>query len=367
MRIAAFLIGGGVFLVDVVTKWWVKTTPALHYYPVVDGLFTIRYVRNEGIAFGLFHDLDSSWKPFVLAAIAVAACGAVIYYLWTTPRHERLTFLGLGLLLGGILGNFTDRVMHHYVVDFLLLHWQDRFVWPTFNVADAAISCGVALILFRTVVLEARRGRQAAALLPFIWLSAAGRPVAWTAEEIVDRLQDRYGQLQTLRADFEQTLRSRGVSQTERGFVIMKRPGRMYWEYTDPAVKYFVADGNRSFFYVPAERQVIVSRLDLESGDSPLGFLLGKGDIRRDFTVELEPEAPSGAPVIRLTPRHPHPEFIYLEIEIDPETWLISRLTVAEPVGQEVEYRLTGLRQNVQVPERQFKLKWAPDVEVIEQ
>ncbi len=366
MRTAAFLIGAGVFVTDLLTKWWVKTTPALHYYPVIDGLFTIRYVRNEGIAFGLFHDLDASWKPFVLAAIAVVACAAVVYYLWTTPAHERLTFLGLGLLLGGILGNFTDRVLHHYVVDFLLLHWQDRFIWPTFNVADAAISCGVALILFRTVVLETRKGPQALALIPLMWLGEVSA-VAWTADEIVDRLQARYDQLQTLRADFEQTLRSRGISQTERGFVIMKRPGRMYWEYTDPAVKYFVADGSRSFFYVPAERQVIVSRIDLESSGSPLGFLLGRGNIRRDFAVELEPGAPPGTPVVRLTPLQPHPEFTHLVIEADPETWLVQRLTVVEPVGQEVEYRLSGLRQNVQVPDRQFKLRLAPDVEVIEQ
>lgn len=365
MRTLAFLIGAGVFVADLLTKWWVKTTPQLHYYPVIDGLFTIRYVRNEGIAFGLFHDLDSSWKPYVLSAIAVVAVIAVVYYLWTNPPHERLTFLALGLLLGGILGNFVDRALHHYVVDFLLLHWRDKFLWPTFNIADASISGGVALIMFRTFVWEAWAKRQAAMMMGLVPL-VAPIPV-WDAEQIVDHLQSRYEQVRTLRADFEQTLRSRGISQTEKGFLIMKRPGRMYWEYTEPTVKYFVADGTRSFFYVPAERQVIVSQLDLVAGDSPLTFLLGKGDIRRDFAVALEPDLSATAPVIRLTPRVPQPEFTYLILEADPQSWLIRRLTVVEPVGQEVEYSLTGLQENVQVPDRQFRLEVASDVEVIEQ
>lgn len=365
MRTLSLLLGVGVFLADIGTKWWVKTTPWLHYYPVIDGLFTIRYVRNEGIAFGLLHDLESAWKPHVLSAIAVLAVIAVLYYLWTNPPEERLTFLALGLLLGGILGNFTDRVMHHYVVDFLLIHWRDRFLWPTFNIADAAISTGVGLILFRTFIWELwERRRQVAAVVPLLPL--AGLAPAWDAETIVDRLQSRYEAVETLQADFEQTLRSRGISQTERGFLILKRPGRMYWEYQEPAVKYFVADGTRSFFYVPSERQVIVTRLDLADGDSPLSFLLGKGDIRRDFEVSLALDG-GDAPVIRLTPRTPQPEFTHLVLEADPETWLIRRLTVVEPVGQEVEYFLKDFRQNIPVADRQFRLNIGAGVEVIEQ
>lgn len=150
MRLFAIISGLLVFLVDLVTKWWVSNTLALHYYPVVDGLFTIHYVRNEGIAFGLFHSFESNWKPVVLSIMAIIAVVIVLYYIWQTPPEERRVFVSLGLLLGGILGNFVDRLVHGYVVDFLEFHWQDAFSWPTFNIADAAITTGVILIIYES-------------------------------------------------------------------------------------------------------------------------------------------------------------------------------------------------------------------------
>jgi len=123
---------------------------SLYYYPVVDGLFRIRLLRNEGIAFGLFHSFESNWKPIILAVMAVIAVIIVLYYIWQTPEDERRVFAALGLLLGGILGNFVDRLTNGYVVDFLEFHWGDVFSWPTFNIADAAITTGVLLIIYES-------------------------------------------------------------------------------------------------------------------------------------------------------------------------------------------------------------------------
>ena len=125
MHRLAFILGAGVFLLDILTKWIVKNSLALHYYPLIDGFLTLQYVRNEGIAFGMFRDLQNEWKPLVLSVIAVAAIVVVCYYVLTLPRNDRLTFLALGLLLGGIAGNFLDRAMHGYVVDFVTLHIHD--------------------------------------------------------------------------------------------------------------------------------------------------------------------------------------------------------------------------------------------------
>lgn len=150
MRLLAIIIGFLVFAVDLVSKWWISNTLALHYYPVLDGIFTIHYVRNEGIAFGLFHSFESQWKPVVLSLMAIIAVVIVLYYIWQTSAEERLVFASLGLLLGGILGNFVDRLFHGYVVDFLELHWQDAFAWPTFNIADAAITTGVILVIYES-------------------------------------------------------------------------------------------------------------------------------------------------------------------------------------------------------------------------
>ena len=150
MRLLSFLVAIGIFGLDLSTKWYVKNSAALHYHPVIDGLFTLRYVRNEGIAFGLFHTLDSPWKPIVLSALGVMAIAVVFYSLWTTPRHHTRLFWSFGFLLGGILGNFTDRLVHGFVVDFIELHWRSLFYWPTFNVADAAITLGVFAILWES-------------------------------------------------------------------------------------------------------------------------------------------------------------------------------------------------------------------------
>ncbi len=147
IRLRTLCLGLLVFLLDTASKYWVKTTPWLHDYPVIDGFFTIQYATNEGIAFGFFHDAQSPWKTPLLAVMAVVAIGMVLYYIWSTSTKERLVFVSLGLLLGGILGNFVDRLLHQSVVDFLKVHWGARYVWPTFNFADSAITTGVLMIL----------------------------------------------------------------------------------------------------------------------------------------------------------------------------------------------------------------------------
>ena len=149
-RASALFLGASVLVFDLASKWWVKNTPALHHYVVIEDFFKIHYVRNRGVAFGLFHSVDSIWKPVILSVLALLALVFVLYYIWNTPAGQLRQALPLGLLLGGILGNSIDRLMHQSVVDFIEVHWQSRFVWPTFNLADAAITCGVFVVLYDT-------------------------------------------------------------------------------------------------------------------------------------------------------------------------------------------------------------------------
>jgi len=372
MRVFAISLGGLVFLTDLVTKYIVEKTIWLHYYPVIDGILRIQYVRNRGIAFGLFNNTEHDWKPLILAAVAVIAFGMVVYYLFTVNRQDRVTLLALGFLMGGILGNFADRVINQYVVDFVTLHLWDHFTWPTFNVADMAITAGVGLMLYRTL-FESDGVSSVPLVLPLAFLVT---PQPLPGNEIVARLQQKYEQIESFRAHFEQTFRSRGITQVEKGVVMMKRPGRMFWEYQDPAPKYFVADGKKTYFYVPAEKQVLVSDLDLSKADSPLLFLLGRGEIDHDFFVSREQpdEDPSGdtsaAPgvlCLRLTPKLPQSDFSYVLLEVGAQDFLIRKLTVVEPIGQENEYLLTDFEQNVRIPDQQFRLKIPSNVEVVEQ
>ncbi|HLV00741.1 MAG TPA: signal peptidase II [Acidobacteriota bacterium] len=370
MRILALVIGLCVFLADLFTKQLIKNSPWLHNYTVIEDFVTLQYVRNEGIAFGLLHGVESVWKPILLSCIAAVAVGIVLYYILKLPRESYLSFASLGLLLGGILGNFVDRLLHHHVVDFVTLHWRDAFVWPTFNVADAAITTGVVLILWQSLFSQpvAERSFSSIVALPLLMTPS---PVVVSPQEVVQQLQQKYEGIETLQANFQQTLRQTyGEDRTESGILLLKKPGLMYWEYQNPTQKYFVADGKKTYFYVPRDKQVMIWDMRLEDTRSPLMFLLGEGDIARDFEAhyeETEDPLVEGHLLLRLTPREPHPDFSYLILEVDPASHLIYRLSVIEPVGQRNDYILTNIQQNVTIPDQRFHVDVPSGVEIIQQ
>jgi len=384
MKLLAITTAVVVLALDLLTKWWVKNTAWLHYHRVIDGFFTIHYVRNEGIAFGLFHANPSVWKPVILSFLAAAAAIMVLYYIWTSTPAERGVQLFLGLLLGGILGNFSDRLWRGYVVDFLEFHWQDRFAWPTFNVADAAITCGVAAILYQGFFgsesagrASSRPGRRNSGSLGAILLAGAlsapllGESPAPGPQEIVDRVQERYEKVKSFSADFRQVFQSQGIyfeSDWGEGILLMKRPGKMYWEYQRPTRKLFVADGKQTFFYVPSENQVTISDLDPETADTPLLFLLGPKRIRDDFLVQFETgEEPLDESnlLLRLTPIRARPEFNHLLLELSPQTFLIHKLSMVDPVGNRNDYIISRFRENVKIRDKQFHLELPDGVEII--
>jgi signal peptidase II len=141
-----------VLFLDRWTKWLIVTRLFLNQtILVIDGFFNITYVRNTGVAFGILDPVQSSVKSSVLAVLTVAAVTAVIVYSWRTPVSRKLLQVGLSLILAGALGNLYDRVNYGYVVDFIEVYFRS-FRWPSFNIADSAITTGVALLaleLFR--------------------------------------------------------------------------------------------------------------------------------------------------------------------------------------------------------------------------
>ncbi len=140
-----------IVLFDQATKLWVWSGFLLgEKRPVIPGLLNLRYVRNDGAAWGLF-----SGQRWPLIAVSLFMLALLIRH-----RHELVAFgrsgvVTLGLLCGGIVGNLLDRLRYAYVVDFVDLHWGTRH-FPAFNVADAAISVGVALYLWLTLRAELR-------------------------------------------------------------------------------------------------------------------------------------------------------------------------------------------------------------------
>ena len=135
-----------VVFLDRSTKWLIDTRLLLNQtIEVIDGLLNITYVRNTGVAFGIFDPVQSPLKSTILALLSVAAViGVIVYSLRTSPTQRSLQ-VALSLILAGALGNLYDRVLYGYVIDFIEVYFRD-YRWPSFNVADSAITCGVALL-----------------------------------------------------------------------------------------------------------------------------------------------------------------------------------------------------------------------------
>jgi signal peptidase II len=135
-----------VVLCDQISKLYVAAVMWPHQsITVIERYIDITYVRNPGGAFGLFARADR-WmlRPLLLGLSAVAAVIILLIYR-STPTDRLLVRLAFSLILGGAIGNLIDRIRFDEVIDFLDVHWR-HYHWPAFNIADAAISVGVACL-----------------------------------------------------------------------------------------------------------------------------------------------------------------------------------------------------------------------------
>lgn len=135
-----------VTVVDQWTKLWIVRHFALYEARAVHAdFFHIVHVRNTGVAFGFLSNLDPAWvNPLLIAATAFAVI-AVLAYLYHLPGRGPAP-CGLGLVLGGAVGNLIDRARFGYVVDFLDVHLRG-YHWPAFNAADIGITVGIVLLV----------------------------------------------------------------------------------------------------------------------------------------------------------------------------------------------------------------------------
>ena len=136
-----------VLVIDQITKTLCWMNIPLHArVPVLGNVFSLTHVHNRGMAFGFFNTAQAGWVRWALVAVAIAAV-AIIWSYARTESTQRSVALAFGAILGGAIGNLTDRLLYGYVIDFVLLHWN-RYEFPAFNVADSAITMGgIALFL----------------------------------------------------------------------------------------------------------------------------------------------------------------------------------------------------------------------------
>jgi signal peptidase II len=148
MKYRYYLVALLILVVDQATKWIANTNlRPRHAVEVIPGYLRFSRVYNSGVAFGLFDNSDYFWKPYALSALAVLAVVVILIYSWRIPAERKLLNLALAIVMSGILGNFIDRIVRGYVVDFIELHIHEIFYWPTFNVADSSITVGIVLLL----------------------------------------------------------------------------------------------------------------------------------------------------------------------------------------------------------------------------
>ncbi len=139
------LVSAAVVWADMATKQWASEVLVLYRPHELFSWLSMTLAHNYGAAFSFLSDAGG-WQRWLFTALAAVVSMGLIVWVLRLPRREWLTGLALALVIGGALGNLADRVQLGYVVDFIDVHYGN-WHWPAFNVADSAISCGVALLL----------------------------------------------------------------------------------------------------------------------------------------------------------------------------------------------------------------------------
>ena len=146
----------GIVVSDQITKAFVRRALELHEsIPVIPDMLALTRVHNTGAAFGMFNAMEFPGKTIVLTIVATIALAGVAWYAASIPTGDRLARFGVAGILGGAIGNLIDRATAGYVLDFVDASWQGWHFWA-FNVADAAISIGVVLMILDLVGLGRR-------------------------------------------------------------------------------------------------------------------------------------------------------------------------------------------------------------------
>jgi signal peptidase II len=127
---------------------------------VIQGFFDLTYVRNTGAAFGFLGDAHHTFRQVFFLSIPPIAVFIIILFLYNLPETEKLEIYALSIISGGAIGNYIDRLRFGYVIDFLDFHYQNKYHYPAFNVADSAIVSGViilTLLMFRKKPEETKK------------------------------------------------------------------------------------------------------------------------------------------------------------------------------------------------------------------
>jgi len=154
MKMIYYVIALFVIAIDQISKWLiVKNMELGTSIPIIDNVLYITSHRNRGAAWGILE--NKMWFFYIITVIFVAF---IVFYMKKYAKTDRLLGISLGLILGGAIGNFIDRVFRQEVVDFIHVYIFS-YNYPVFNIADSALCIGVVLIIIQTV-LEGKKAKE---------------------------------------------------------------------------------------------------------------------------------------------------------------------------------------------------------------
>ena len=209
------------------------------------------------------------------------------------------------------------------------------------------------------------------ALVSVLAASVPVRSAEGTAAELAQSLQRKYDTIRDFSADFVHNYKSGALKKqvTEKGRLLIKKPGKMRWEYTAPEPKLFVSDGVKIYSYIPQDKQVVVTSVPPDdSASGPALFLAGKGNLLRDFTASLA-EVPSGMPpgtrALKLVPRKPQPDYDWIVLLVDQTTLGLRGLMSADAQGGTSTFSFANLKENVNLADKEFAFQMPRGVDVV--
>ena len=209
-----------------------------------------------------------------------------------------------------------------------------------------------------------RGGLIVAATLLSAILCAQQRPLS--AHDLAQKVDSHYNQLHSLKAGFTESYEGMGIRRTESGTLLLLKPGRMKWEYSQPAGKLFLLDGTFAWFYSRGDSQVQrISAKELDDLRSPLRFLLGHTQLERELSnLTLAPVA-GGRFTLTGQPKGQEKRVARLTLTVTSDG-TITGIEIEEPDGALTRFAFTGEQPNAPVPAEAFRFKAPAGVPVVD-
>ena len=183
-------------------------------------------------------------------------------------------------------------------------------------------------------------------------------------KEVVERVQKRYDGAKDFRARFNQTLTNAAFARktSQAGEVLLKKPGRMRWNYTQPEPKMYLADGSALWLYEPEDKQAFKQDLRSSQLPSALAFLAGQGKLGAEFDIAFAPpKTPYGTArdyVLALSPKAPQAQVKTILFVVEPGTFDVRESVITDQQGNVNDMLFSEIRTNTNVPDATFK--WTP-------